>query len=101
MFDTLNRTMLATFTFVFLGEVVLRIVPPGTHDPGKFIKPSGLHAMLLRKGFDAGPIAGLGPIGLDRLFDVTFARLATTSLMYMGHAVKRDTGEANPILRTA
>jgi ubiquinone biosynthesis O-methyltransferase len=101
LFDTLNRTMLAAFIFVFLGEVLLRIGPRGTHDPAKFIKPSELHAMLLRNGFDVGPMAGLGPSGLNRLFDVTFARLPTTSLMYMGHAVKIDAAETNPMLRTA
>ena len=101
LFDTLNRTMLAAFTFVLLGEVVLRIVPRGTHDPAKFIKPSELRAMLLRRGFDVGSMTGLGPSGLNRLFDVTFARLPTMSLMYMGHAVKMHAGEANPALRTA
>jgi 2-polyprenyl-6-hydroxyphenyl methylase / 3-demethylubiquinone-9 3-methyltransferase len=101
LFDTLNRTTLAAFAFVFLGEVVLRIGPRGTHDPRKFIKPPELRTMLLRKGFDVGPMAGLGPSGLNRLFDITFARLPTMSLMYMGHAVKMDAGETHPLVRTA
>ena len=101
LFDTLNRTVLAAFAFVFLGEVVLRIGPRGTHDPQKFIKPLELRAMLLRKGFDVGAMAGLGPSGLNRRFDITFARLPTMSLMYMGYAVKMDAGETHPSLRTA
>ncbi|HTS91659.1 MAG TPA: bifunctional 2-polyprenyl-6-hydroxyphenol methylase/3-demethylubiquinol 3-O-methyltransferase UbiG [Stellaceae bacterium] len=88
LFDTLNRTKLAAFIFVFLGEVVLRVGPLGTHDPAKFIKPSELRAMLLSKGFDVGPMAGLGPRGLNRRFDITFGRLPILSLMYMGHAAK-------------
>jgi 2-polyprenyl-6-hydroxyphenyl methylase / 3-demethylubiquinone-9 3-methyltransferase len=90
LFDTINRTMLSSFIFVFLGEVVLRIGPRGAHDSAKFIKPSELQAKLLLRGFEVGPMAGLGPSGLNRLFDVTFARLPTMSLMYMGYAVKMD-----------
>jgi ubiquinone biosynthesis O-methyltransferase len=101
LFDTLNRTMLAAFAFVFLGEVVMRIGPRGTHDPRKFIKPVELRAMLLRKGFDVGPMAGLGPSGLNRRFDITFAHLPTMSLMYMGYAVKMDAGETYSQPRTA
>src|SRR5262249_32191825 len=101
LFDTLNRTMLAAFVFVFLGEVVLRIGPRGTHDPRKFIKPPELRTMLLRKGFDIGPMAGLGPSGLNRRFDITFARLPTMALMYMGYAVKMDAGETHSRLRIA
>lgn len=96
LFDTLNRTTLAAFTFVFLGEIVSRIGPRGTHDPRKFIKPAELRAMLMRKGFSVGPMAGLGPSGMNRRFDVTFARLPTMSLMYMGHAVKLDGDGAAP-----
>lgn len=90
LFDTLNRTKLAAFVFVFLGEVVLRIGPRGTHDPAKFIKPSELQAMLLSKGFDVGPMAGLGPSGLNRQLDIVFGRLPILSLMYMGYAAKID-----------
>jgi 2-polyprenyl-6-hydroxyphenyl methylase/3-demethylubiquinone-9 3-methyltransferase len=88
LYDTLNRTRLAAFAFVFLGEDVLRIGPQGTHDPAKFITPKELLAMLRDGGFDAAPVVGLGPNGLNRRFDVTFGRLPTTALMYMGHARK-------------
>ena len=101
LFDTLNRTVLAAFVFVFLGEVLFRIGPRGTHDPQKFIKPRELRTMLLRKGLNVGPMVGLGPNGLNRRFDITFARLPTKSLMYMGYAAKMDAGEAHQPLRTA
>jgi len=90
LFDTLNRTKVSAFIFVTLGEDILRIGPRGTHDPAKFIKPSELQAMLTEARFDAAPVAGLGPNGLNRRFDVTFGLLPTTTLMYLGHAVKRD-----------
>jgi 2-polyprenyl-6-hydroxyphenyl methylase/3-demethylubiquinone-9 3-methyltransferase len=90
LFDTLNRTRLAAFVFVFLGEDVLRIGPRGTHDPAKFIKPPELQAMLADAGFEAAPVTGLGPNGLNRRFDITFGLLPTTALMYIGHAIKRE-----------
>jgi 2-polyprenyl-6-hydroxyphenyl methylase / 3-demethylubiquinone-9 3-methyltransferase len=88
LFDTLNRTRLAAFAFVFLGEDLLRIGPRGTHDPAKFIKPADLQAILTKAGFETAPVVGLGPNGLNRRFDVTFGRLRTTAFMYMGHARK-------------
>ena len=88
LFDTLNRTRLAAFAFVFLGEDLLRIGPRGTHDPAKFIRPTELLAILTKAGFEIAPVVGLGPNGLNRRFDVTFGRLPTTALMYMGHARK-------------
>jgi len=94
LFDTLNRTRLAAFVFVSLGEDILRIGPRGTHDPAKFIKPSELAAMLAKAGFDAAPVTGLGPNGLNKRFDITFGRLPTVSLMYLGHAIKRDASRA-------
>jgi 2-polyprenyl-6-hydroxyphenyl methylase / 3-demethylubiquinone-9 3-methyltransferase len=101
LFDTLNRNMLAAFVFVFLGEIILRAGPRGTHDSRKFIKPSELRTMLLRKGFEVGPMAGLGPRGVNRRFDITFGQLPIRSLMYMGHAVKTEAGQARPSSRTA
>jgi 2-polyprenyl-6-hydroxyphenyl methylase/3-demethylubiquinone-9 3-methyltransferase len=67
---------------------LLRIGPQGTHDPTKFITPAELLTMLRNGGFEAAPVVGLGPNGLNRRFDVTFGRLPTTAFMYMGHARK-------------
>ncbi|MGI9177903.1 MAG: bifunctional 2-polyprenyl-6-hydroxyphenol methylase/3-demethylubiquinol 3-O-methyltransferase UbiG, partial [Pirellulales bacterium] len=66
VFDTINRTPLATFVIVTLGETVLGGLPRGTHDPAKFIHPAELKAKLLARGFDVGPFFGLAPTGLDR-----------------------------------
>jgi 2-polyprenyl-6-hydroxyphenyl methylase/3-demethylubiquinone-9 3-methyltransferase len=92
LFDTLNRNKLSAFVFITLGEDILRIGPRGLHDPAKFITPAELHVMLADAGFDSGPMTGLGPNGLNRRFDITFGRLPTVALMYMGHAVKRNGG---------
>lgn len=86
LFDTINRTMLATFLIVHLGECVLRLLPRGTHDPAKFITPSELREKLSARGFRVGTPVGLGPCGLNRRLDFTFGRLPSLQVMYLGHA---------------
>lgn len=85
-FDTINRNWLTAFVMVFLGERVLRIVPRGTHDHPKFIRPQELAAMLEKQGFSKPDFAGLGPAGLNKNLDPVFGRLPFLTLMYMGHA---------------
>jgi 2-polyprenyl-6-hydroxyphenyl methylase/3-demethylubiquinone-9 3-methyltransferase len=86
LFDTINRTMLAAFVIVHVGESVLGLLPRGTHDPAKFIKPSELSAKLVARGLSVGQIVGLGPCGLNRRLDFTFGRLPSVQIMYAGHA---------------
>lgn len=86
LFDTINRTRLAAFVVVFLGESAVRLLPRGTHDPAKFIRPHELEVMLTARGFGGCNFAGLGPVGFDRKLDFIFGRLPTLSIMYMGHA---------------
>src|SRR5665213_1059129 len=86
LFDTINRTWMARFVIVFCGERILRLLPRGTHDPAKFITPAELDAKLAARGFADRAFEGLGPRGISRHFDVTFGRLASTRIMYMGCA---------------
>lgn len=86
LFDTINRNWLARLVIVTLGESVLRLLPPGTHDPALFITPAELTARLERHDFAVAPLAGFGPCGLNRRFDLTFGALPTTSIAYIGHA---------------
>ncbi len=83
-FDTINRNWLATFVAVFMGEQVLRIVPKGTHDADKFIRPDELATLLGARGFSKPNFAGLGPVGFNRRFDPIFGRLPVQWIMYMG-----------------
>jgi len=87
LFDTINRTPLAALVIVHLGETVFRLLPSGTHDPEKFIRPSELQAKLSERGFAVGPLVGLGPRGINRRLDFTFGRLPSVQIMYMGHAL--------------
>ena len=88
LFDTINRTKIASLIYVTLGERLLRVVPRGAHDPIKFIRPSELRTKLLEHGFSGWELTGLGPRGLNRKLDVTFGSLPTTAFSYMGCAMK-------------
>ena len=93
LFDTINRNPLAAFVLVTIGERTIGLLPPGTHDPTMFIRPSELKASLERNGFAVGRLAGFGPTRLDRRLGLTFGRWPTTAVQYLGHA--RAEGEAS------
>ena len=86
LFDTINRTWLASLVVVFFGERIFRILPVGTHDPAKFITPGELAELLKACGFSVSDFTGLGPRGLNRKLDFVFGVLPSTMIMYMGHA---------------
>jgi 2-polyprenyl-6-hydroxyphenyl methylase / 3-demethylubiquinone-9 3-methyltransferase len=86
LFDTINRGPLATLAIVHLGETVLRLLPKGTHDPAMFIPPWQLKELLEKRGFADINMAGFGPRGIDRKFDITFGRMPTLTVMYIGYA---------------
>jgi 2-polyprenyl-6-hydroxyphenyl methylase/3-demethylubiquinone-9 3-methyltransferase len=86
LFDTINRTRLASFVIVFCGERIFRLLPRGTHDPAGFIKPAELEAKLAARGFADRVFKGLGPRGINSRFDITFGALPGTGIMYMGCA---------------
>jgi len=87
VFDTINRTWLAKLLLVWLGERVLNVVPRGTHDPARFVRPKELAARLLAAGLSLRGTQGFGPVGwwAGR---VRFARLPVTWVSYLGWAVK-------------
>jgi 2-polyprenyl-6-hydroxyphenyl methylase / 3-demethylubiquinone-9 3-methyltransferase len=90
LFDTINRTMLATLVVVHFGETVLRMLPKGTHDPAMFIPPDYLRHMLTERGFSNINMAGFGPRGIDRKLDFTFGKMPTLTVMYIGHATLQE-----------
>ena len=58
-FSTLNRNLKA-YLFAILGaEYVLKLLPKGTHDYSKFIRPSELSAMCRNAGLDVREIIGM------------------------------------------
>ena len=86
LFDTINRNPLASFVMVTIGERSSGLLPPGTHDPAMFIRPSELGRSLERNGFVVGRFAGFGPRRLNGRLDLTFGRWPTTAVQYLGHA---------------
>lgn len=86
LFDTVNSTMLARLALITVGEQILRLLPPGTHDPEKFIATATLRRLLSERGFTVGPFVGLAPVGLNRRLDLTFGRVPTKQVLYLGHA---------------
>jgi 2-polyprenyl-6-hydroxyphenyl methylase/3-demethylubiquinone-9 3-methyltransferase len=88
LFDTINRNPLARLASITIAEDMLRLLPRGTHDPAKFIKPKELRAAFQGVGLVPGPITGLGPRGLNRRLDLTFGPLPSTAVLYMGIACK-------------
>jgi 2-polyprenyl-6-hydroxyphenyl methylase/3-demethylubiquinone-9 3-methyltransferase len=57
--STLNRTLKSYAMAVVGAEYVLRLLPPGTHTYGKFIRPSELRQWARAAGLDVVDIAGL------------------------------------------
>lgn len=58
-FSTLNRTLKANLLAVFAAEHVLNLVPKGTHQHDKFIKPSELASMARKAGLELIDSAGI------------------------------------------
>lgn len=84
--STINRTMKSLIFAKAMAEYVLHWVPPGTHDPRRFLKPSELARPLRESGFHIEEVKGL-----------TYAPLSTrwhfsddVSINYMLKAIKQD-----------
>jgi len=90
LFDTINRNPLSALAVVTFAERVLGLLPPGTHRVEGFIRPGELAVLLRRQGFTVGRMVGLGPRGLNSRLDVTFGRLPTKAILYLGHARLAD-----------
>lgn len=88
LFDTINRNPLARPATITMAEDLLRLLPRGTHDPAKFVKPAELRAAMQRAGLVPGSFTGLGPRGINRRLDLTFGPLPLTAILYMGTARK-------------
>ena len=86
LFDTINRNPLSALAVVTIAERVLRLLPPGTHRPEGFIRPDELGLLLERQSFAVGRMVGLGPRGLDGRLDITFGRVPSKAILYLGHA---------------
>jgi 2-polyprenyl-6-hydroxyphenyl methylase/3-demethylubiquinone-9 3-methyltransferase len=59
VFSTINRNPKAYLFAVIGGEYLLRLLPRGTHDYARFIKPSELAGFARRAGLEADDLIGM------------------------------------------
>jgi 2-polyprenyl-6-hydroxyphenyl methylase / 3-demethylubiquinone-9 3-methyltransferase len=85
-FSTINRN-LKSYAFAVVGaEYVLRLLPKGTHDYEKFIRPAELARACRGAGLEVRDITGLTYNPLSRVYALD---RNDTDVNYMIHAVKR------------
>lgn len=84
-FGTLNKTMKSRVLAIFVAEDLLGMVPRGTHDYRKFVRPSVLKDILEENGVDIMELKGMSydPLKLE------FKLSKDTSVNYLGYARKR------------
>jgi len=83
-FSTLNRNTKAYLMAVVGAEYVLNLLPRGTHDYSKFIKPSELAAWMRQSGLELQHQTGVTYNPLNKQYSLT----TDTSVNYMLHAIK-------------
>uniref|UniRef100_UPI0004058F2C bifunctional 2-polyprenyl-6-hydroxyphenol methylase/3-demethylubiquinol 3-O-methyltransferase UbiG n=1 Tax=Chitinilyticum litopenaei TaxID=1121276 RepID=UPI0004058F2C len=69
-FSTLNRNAKAYLLAVIGAEYVLNMLPRGTHDYGKFIKPSELGRMARLAGLDTVEVRGMHYNPLTQIYSL-------------------------------
>ena len=80
-FATLNRTFRAYFLAIVMAEKVLRIVPAGTHQYGRFIRPRDLGNWGRHAGLDDGAFHGMLYLPLVRRAFI----IRSTAVNYLAH----------------
>ncbi len=84
LFSTINKTLKARLLAIFVAEDLLGMLPTGTHDYDRFIRPSTLVAIFKDNGIVVEDIKGLVYSALT----LGFKRGTDTSVNYMGYALK-------------
>ncbi|KAF4032650.1 Methyltransferase domain [Phytophthora infestans] len=57
--SSINRTALSAALAIGAAEYVMRIVPPGTHDWNKFVRPDEIETELRKNGFTVKDVSGI------------------------------------------
>ncbi len=83
-FSTLNKTFRSRFFAIYVAEDILGMVPQGTHDYNRFVKPSMLTKILRENAIEVKDLAGLTfePLSLS------FKLSKSLSINYLGYGVK-------------
>jgi len=83
-FSTINRNAKAYLLAVIGAEYVLRMLPKGTHDYAKFIKPSELARWAKSVGLDVNEVIGMS----YNPFAQSYSLGRDTDVNYLVHAVR-------------
>lgn len=85
-FSTINRN-LKSYLFAVVGaEYVLQLLPKGTHDYSKFIRPSELETWIRRAGLNVRKITGMSYNPLSRRYSLG----SDIDVNYMVHCTSPD-----------
>jgi 2-polyprenyl-6-hydroxyphenyl methylase/3-demethylubiquinone-9 3-methyltransferase len=83
-FATINRNLKAYLLAVVGAEYVLRLLPRGTHDYARFLKPSELAAMCRPAGLSVADLTGMSYNPITRVYSLG----RDTDVNYILHATK-------------
>lgn len=83
-FSTINRNLKAYLFAVVGAEYVLKMLPRGTHDYAKFIKPSELAALCRHAGLEIQNVTGMTYNPLSKIY----ALGPDSSVNYIMHCMK-------------
>tara|TARA_A200000113_G_scaffold155241_1_gene139996 strand:- start:2375 stop:3079 length:705 start_codon:yes stop_codon:yes gene_type:complete len=81
-FSTLNRNIKSYLMGIVGAEYILKLVPKGTHDHSKFIKPSELMAMTDRAGLLPRDMTGLHMDPINQGFYLSSNNVDVNYLLY-------------------
>lgn len=84
--STVNRTMKSYLSAVVAAEYVLKWLPEGTHDWGRFLKPSELAGHLEQAGLQADDVTGIVYNPLDDDFRLKAGKVDVNYMMTALHA---------------
>ncbi|MFQ5736193.1 MAG: bifunctional 2-polyprenyl-6-hydroxyphenol methylase/3-demethylubiquinol 3-O-methyltransferase UbiG [Thermodesulfobacteriota bacterium] len=85
-FGTINKTLKARFFAIFVAEDLLGMVPRGTHDYNRFVRPSALKEILEENGVEIRELKGMSYDPLKLEFKIS----NDTTVNYLGYGKKAE-----------
>jgi 2-polyprenyl-6-hydroxyphenyl methylase/3-demethylubiquinone-9 3-methyltransferase len=85
-FSTINRNLKSYLFMVIGAEYVLRLLPRGTHNYTKFIKPSELARFCRDTGLTVKQLTGMSYNPLSKIYSL----VADTDINYIMHCRRND-----------
>ena len=79
---TINRTLASLALAKVALEYILRVVPAGTHDPARFVKPAELRAEFADAGIMLDDMTGFAPLPARRIGGNGFMRVGSLAVNY-------------------